>query len=115
MVALRKHAASLGITEEELLRELEEEQKKQTPQLEPVVEENDEAASQESVVDDSLDYSLHSDVGDDDKVHGKSAEQILSKRNRRAMVNHRLRFTSKKKTKSTRRKKARSRALFGLI
>ena len=64
MAALRKHAASLGISEEELLRELEEEQKKnqkekktgesvvkQKSQLEPVVEETDETASSQEVAE----------------------------------------------------------------
>jgi hypothetical protein len=133
LAALRRHAASLGISEDELLRELEKEQKKnqkekktgesvvkQKSQLEPVVEETNETASSQgscrSVVDDPPEQCLHLDWNEaDEQVQYQSIEQVLSKRGRRAIVKHCLGFTSKKKAKSTRRKRARSRKLFGMI
>lgn len=133
MAALRRHAASLGISEDELLRELEKEQKKnqkekktgksvvkQKSQLEPVVEETDETASSHgscsSVVDDPPEHCLHLDWNEaDEQGQYQSIEQVLLKRDRRAIVKHCLGFTSKKKAKSTRRKRARSRKLFGMI
>jgi hypothetical protein len=97
MAALRRHAASLGISEDELLRELEKEQKnnqkekkasksvvKQKSQLEPVVEETDETASSQgscsSVVDDRLEHCLHLDWNEaDEQGQYQSIEQVLLK------------------------------------